>query len=66
MPQKIVYNKSFNKWIYNIKDVRNIYKKAKYNNSWVRSKILLLVKAKLGFQILAVIRGKMRFQALFN
>lgn len=51
---------------YIIKDVKIIYKKAKQNDSWVGSRILPLVYAKLSFQTMAIIEKKIEFKIISN
>lgn len=49
MLQQIACNINFDKPKYNIKDIKNIYKKASYSKSQVRFKTLILIKIRLGF-----------------
>ena len=59
-------SRGFGRQGYDLGDVRGICKQARRSGSSVRSKTLPLVGAKLGYQILAVVRGRMGFQALSN
>lgn len=66
IPQRIARTRCFNRWRCDIRYVRNICERAKCCDSWLSSQIMLLVRAWLGSQTLAVVGEKMRFQTLFN
>lgn len=64
--QKIIYIKNFGRYKYNIVNIKDIYKKAKCNNGWVKFKILPLIRAKLSFQTLAIVGKKFGFKEISN
>ena len=64
--QRVACSKGFGRQGYDLGDVRSICEQAECTDSWVGSRPIPLVGAKLDFQIPAVVRGKMGFQALSN
>ena len=63
-PQQVACIRGFGRQWCNIGDVRDIGERA--GHGWVGSQTLPLAKARLGSQILAVARKRIRFQALSN
>lgn len=49
-----------------MKNVRDILERIGDKESWVRFETLLVVEASLCFQLLAVVKKQIRFQALYN
>ena len=65
-PQRVARSRGFGRRGCDLGDVGGICERAGRSGSWVGSRTLPLVGAKLGSQILAVFGGKMGFQALSN
>ena len=59
-------NKGFGRRGYDLGDVGGICEQAGRSGSWVESRTLPLLGTNLGSQILAVVGGRMGFQALSN
>ncbi len=60
----MAHNRGFDRQKYDIGDIRGIYKKVRH--SWVGSRTLMPVGARLGSQTLAVVEERMKFQILSN
>ena len=65
-PQRVARSRGFDRRGCDLGDVGGICERAGRSGSWVGSRTLPLVGTKLGSQILAVVGGRMRFQALSN
>ena len=65
-PQSMACSRGFSRQVCDLGDVRGICEQAGHSGSWVGSKTLWLVGAKLGSQILAVVGGRMGFQVFSN
>lgn len=59
--EKLARGVSFNSWEYTIGDIRDICEKIGHNSNRIRSEILSLVEASLGFQTLLIVWKTIRF-----
>ena len=65
-PQRVARSRGFGRQKCDLGDVGGICERAGRSSSWVGSRNLPLIGAKLGSQILVVVGGRMEFQALSN
>lgn len=62
----MICNRCFDRQKYELRDIKEIYKRAEQNDNGLMTGTMLLIKARLSSQTLIIIREKIELSVLFH